>query len=264
MLGAIAKPVMHYVFITSTGRTGTDFFTYLFSEVVKNSWSQHEPRPAFRRRSYAFLSREPNWYDSLYFRLSREWFNLGKNEQWYVETNYHLFDATKLIRNVYPDALTIHIVRDGRQIVSSWLNKYRYITNDHITAFHLPDDPAQALWNEWNPVQKLSWYWKTINQRAELLQPDMYLKFEDIFSADKESSAVFDILAAMPGIEYDRGEVIQALGRRVNASKRDFFPKFEQWPQVWRQQFWEIAGDEMIRQGYVDSIPAQASQDSER
>lgn len=246
---------MRYAFITSTGRTGTDFFTYLFSEVVKNSWSQHEPKPAFRRRSYAFLSREPGWYDELYFRLSRNWFNRGKEKDWYVETNYHLFDATRLIRNVFPDALTFHIVRDGRQVVRSWLNRYRYITNDHITAFHLPGDPAQAEWNNWNPVQKLAWYWKTINQRAAQLQPDLYLKFEDIFFSEREESAVFDILAAMPGVEYEREEVKRALDRRVNASGRDFFPKFDQWPELWQQQFWAIAGDEMLNQGYIEAIP---------
>jgi hypothetical protein len=244
---------MHYAFITSTGRTGTDFFTYLFSDVVKNSWSQHEPKPAFRRRSYAFLSRKPNWYDEVYFGLSRRWFNLNKHKDWYVETNYHLFDATPLIRNVFPDALTIHIIRDGRQVVRSWLNRYRYITNDHITAHHLPGDPAQAVWDEWNPVQKLSWYWKTVNQRAARLEPDLFLRFEDIFKS--ENSAVFDILAAMPGVEFEESDVKQALKHRVNSTRRDFFPKFEEWPEEWKQQFWEIAGEEMVKQGYVDAIP---------
>lgn len=246
---------MHYAFISSTGRTGTDFFTHLFNDVVKNSWSQHEPKPAFRRRSYKFLSQEPSWHDKAYFKLSREWFNLGKNKDWYVETNYHLFNATNMIRSVYPDALTVHIIRDGRQVVSSWLNRYRYITNDHITAFHLPGDPAQKEWNDWNPVQKLAWYWKTINQRAAQLQPDLYLMFENIFTADKEESAVFDILNAMPGIDYDREVVKQALGHRVNASGRNFFPKFAQWPAEWQQQFWSIAGEEMVKQGYIDVVP---------
>lgn len=245
---------MHYAFITSTGRTGTDFFTYLFSEVVKNSWSQHEPKPAFRRRSYAYLSRKPSLYDELYFGLSRKWFNRNKNKDWYVETNYHLFDATPLIRNVFPDALTIHIIRDGRQVVRSWLNRYRYITNDHITPFHLPGDPAQELWNEWNPIQKLSWYWKTINQQATRLQPDLYIHFEDIFTA--KNSAIFDILAAMPGIDYEADKVTQALKHRVNSTRHDFFPKFEKWPEEWQQQFWEIAGDEMLNQGYIERIPS--------
>lgn len=244
---------MRYAFITSTGRTGTDFFTYLFSEVIPNSWSQHEPKPAFRRRSYAYLSRQPNSYDEWYFRLSRQWFNTGKDKDWYIETNYHLFDATPLIRKVFPEALIVHIVRDGRQVVRSWLNRNRYITNDHITAFHLPGDPAQAVWNDWNPVQKLAWYWKTVNQQAKRLKPDLYLHFEDIFKA--EESAVFQILEAMPGIQYDRDAVIAALGHRVNSSRRDFFPRFEEWPTLWQQQFWEIAGEEMVEQGYVEQIP---------
>lgn len=239
---------MNCVFISSTGRTGTDFFTHLFNNVVKNSWSQHEPRPAFRRRSYRFVDHPYTAVDKLYFRLSRQWMNYGHNEKWYVETNYHLFSAIPMLREAFPGCLTAHIIRDGRAVVRSWLNRGRYIVDDHITPFHLKNDPAQAQWKKWNAVQKLAWYWKTINRTAERMEPDLLLRFENIFR--QEESDIYRILERMDGIEYTDADISTTLGRRVNQSVNPFIPRFEEWPAEWQEQFWDVAGDEMERLGY--------------
>lgn len=239
---------MQYAFISSTGRTGTDFFTHLFNHVVQNSWSQHEPRPAFRRRSYRLMAHPHSAIDKHYFRLTRQWMNVGHHERWYVETNYHLFSAMPLLRDAFPGCLTAHIIRDGRAVVRSWLNRGRYIVDDHITPFHLDDDPAQEHWNHWNAVQKLAWYWKTINRTAERRQPDLLLRFENIFR--QENSEIYRLLERMEGLVYSEEAISAALGRRVNQSVNPFIPRFEQWPTLWQRQFWEVAGDEMERLGY--------------
>lgn len=239
---------MRHAFISSTGRTGTDFFTHLFNNVVTNSWSQHEPKPAFRRRSYRFLDSNYTSLDKHYFRLSRQWMNRNHNEDWYVETNYHLFSAIPMLRDAFPGCLIVHIIRDGRAVVRSWLNRGRYIVDDHITPFHISNDPAQELWHQWNAVQKLAWYWKTINQTAERMQPDLLLRFENIFR--QQDSDIYRILERMEGIEYTEEAISTALGRRVNQSVNPFIPRFEEWPEMWQQQFWEVAGEEMERLGY--------------
>lgn len=242
---------MRTAFITSTGRTGTDFFTHLFNHVVEGSWSTHEPKPAYRRRSYRFLSEAPTWWDVNYFRFTRHLMNHSHYQPWYVETNYHLFSATDMLRQAFPDCLTVHIIRDGRDVVRSWLNRGRYIVDDHITPFHLPDDPAQELWEDWNAVQRLAWYWKTINRTAEVKAPDLILRFEDIFNK-RENSAIFKILERMDGIHYERERVLEALGAKVNQSVNPFIPKFPQWPELWQRQFVEVAGEEMRRLGYME------------
>lgn len=239
---------MQYAFISSTGRTGTDFFTHLFNNVVINTWSQHEPKPAFRRRSFRLMDHHYRPSDKLYFQLSRQWMNRNRQEAWYVETNYNLFSTIPMLRAALPGCLTIHIIRDGRSVVRSWLNRGRYIIYEHITPFLLKNDPAQANWANWNAVQKLSWYWKTINLIAERSEPDLLIRFENIFRS--QDSHIHHILERMPGIEYDSNAVMDALNFRVNESINPFIPRFNEWPDLWQQQFWDIAGPEMERQGY--------------
>jgi len=236
-------------FFVSTGRTGTDFFTNFFNNVVENSWSLHEPKPAFRTRGHQLMSRPHTLYEKYYFSIPRKLWHLKHKEEWYVETNYHLFAAIPLIRDAFPDALVFHIVRDGRDVVTSWLNRNRYITNDHMTPFHIPGDPAQALWAGWNPLQKLAWYWKTVNNHAQAQNPDMTIKFEELFKTNK--ALIFDILAKFDGLVYDEEKVRASLEQKVNRNRLEFYPKYAEWPQHWKDQFWEIAGETMERFGYA-------------
>jgi len=153
-----------------------------------------------------------------------------------------------VVQKIFPDALVFHIIRDGRDVVTSWLNRWRYITNEHMTPFHIPNDPAQELWKDWNPLQKLAWYWKTVNIHAVKNNPDMIIKFEDLFKNNKE--IIFDILNKFDGIKYDENKVRESLNKKVNRNRIEFFPKYAEWPKHWKEQFWEIAGDTMLEFGY--------------
>lgn len=241
---------MEIAFITSTGRTGTDFFTKLFNDYVNNAWSLHEPWPSFRRRSYTIPARKHTLYEKYYFKIPRIRRHNKREEDVYVETNYHLANCIPLIRDAFPNAITIHIIRDGKKVVTSWLNRYRYITNDHITPYSIGDYHNQKYWKEWNPLQKLSWYWKTVNEYAYSKQPDLFLRFEDIFAGEKDS--VFKILNKFSEIEYSEQGVTEFLNQKVNKTKMKFFPDYNEWPKHWKDQFWEIAGDTMQKFGYTE------------
>ena len=241
---------MNTIFVTSTGRTGTDFFTTLFNDYVSNAWSLHEPRPAFRRRSHQLIKRKPTLFDKYYFKIPRIRWHRSHGEEWYVETNYHLATAIDFLREVFPQTTVIHVIRDGRDVVTSWLNKYRYITNDHLLPEHVGDVEAMKNWKSWNPLQKLAWYWKTINLLAGQSEPDMWLRFEDIFAGDKK--AVFEVLDRFKSLDYDAAQVKQLLNKKVNKTRTPFFPGYEQWPSLWKEQFHEIAGDAMKRFGYTE------------
>lgn len=241
---------MRPVFILSTGRTGTDLFTRLFNEAVPDAWSLHEPSPAFRRRGQQLLSRESTRFERSYFKVPRSIRHSKRQEKLYVETNYHLFACIPLIRKSFPDAFIVHIIRDGREVVSSWLNKWRYITNDHITPFHIPLHPDQENWEDWDPLQRNAWYWRTVQELVEHEGVDLTLRFEEIFKGDRQ--AVYTLLDALEDrVTYDPKKVQALLTEKVNSSPRDFFPPYAEWPEHWKERFDAIAGPKMRELGYL-------------
>jgi hypothetical protein len=241
---------MPAIFITSTGRTGTWFLTRLINEAVENAWSLHEPKPHFKREGWYLLNHSPGLWHQLYFKTPRRWRQLRNTDEWYVETNYHLFASIPLIRQVWPDAYVVHIVRDGRAVVRSWLNRNRYLANSHVTPAHFPDPSVSAAeWEAFNPLQKNAWYWQAVNAHARQQNPDLILSFEAIFNSEYRD--LFALLDLMSSAAYDAAEVRAKLNEKVNKTGNAFFPPFEEWPHFWQEQFWAIARDEMQLLGYA-------------
>lgn len=242
---------MKTAFITSTGRTGTGFFVHLFNNHVQNSWSLHEPKPAFRRRAGRLIKEGVKTGDITYFKVPRIYRGMTASKEVYVECNYHLASAMDVVRGAFPETKIIHIIRDGRDIVTSWLNRNRYITNDHITPMEVGDADAATKWEKWTPLQKLAWHWKVINLNAQKHNPDLFIKFEDIFSDDH--SHLLNVLDTIGGLQYDKEVVTNALKTKQNYTKKAFFPEYDEWPEYWKEQFWEIAGETMDHFGYARS-----------
>lgn len=64
--------------------------------------------------------------------------------------------------------------------------------------------------------------------------------------------AVYNILNKFDNIEYSKKDVDNFLRQKVNKTKINFFPDYDQWPSYWKEQFWQIAGDTMEKFGYTD------------
>jgi hypothetical protein len=245
---------MKQLFTLATGRTGTTFLAQFFNRVIPGTTARGEDKPAFLRRGYELVSRDSNPLERLYFYLPR-YLRLRKyaDKIWYIDTNNRLFAcADKVIRQVYPQARVYHVVRDGRDVVRSWLNRGRYFPADkglRLTAAMVPGDPYQGQWDTMNALQKITWNWVTNNRIIEDQQPDDLYFFEGFFNAPY--SEMFRLLDSLEGIDYDHQTVERALQEIVNPSPSYLFPKWQEWPPLWQEQFWEIAGPTMEHYGYT-------------
>lgn len=235
-------------FIVSTGRTGTLTLTRIINRHVGDAWSLHEPKPAFRRRSRRLLREGYGKQDALYFLSTRRSRQALRAERWYVEANHNLFSAIPMIRSVLPEAVIVHVIRDGRDIVTSWLNRFSYIRTLSVTPEDRPGDPASGSWSEWNPLQKTAWYWVMVNDVIHAAGPALTLRFEDLFH--ESGQGLERLLGALDGVRFDRDELRAALTQKHHASTQAFFPSYSEWPDQWKRQFLEIAGDGMARHGY--------------
>jgi hypothetical protein len=251
-----ARVIRRLAFIVSTGRTGTGFLTRLFNEAIPGAFSLHEPKPAFRRRLRAWVARAPSAMERRRFERTRKRFLKHGDGDLYVENNYQLFAAIPMIRAAFPGAKVIHVIRDGRPVTTSFLNRYRYIRSDPITPDDFNDDHARKSWQGWTPVQKLAWYWVTVNRHIRAQGPDFVVRFEDLFGEDR--TGLWNLLNFL-GVDYDKEAVCALAGQRVNRNPVEFFPPYDLWPAHWQAQFWQIAQEAMEEFGYGSPDPPAPS-----
>ncbi len=246
---------MHKLFTLATGRSGTHLLAKLFNEATENAIARSEEAPAFLRRGYAMVGRDATRVDKLRFRISRDrHMRRNPDATWFIETNNRLFAAAnKLIREVYPDALVYHIVRDGRDVVTSWLNRGRYFPADRglrLTPEMVPGEPYRDCWENLNPLQKVAWNWVVINQVIEENSPDDRFRLEDLVSPPHVELS--RLLNGLEGLHYDWASATGIVDERVNTNRATLFPSYSQWPEDWKEQFWEIAEPTMKRYGYCE------------
>lgn len=102
------------------------------------------------------------------------------------------------IRSIFPDALFIHVIRDGRAIVHSLMNvKFWRENGGHDKPYWnwLPEN-TKALWDAAgrDPIVLASLEWRLIVESIRLesaeLEKDSYLevRYEDFISASKETA----------------------------------------------------------------------------
>ncbi|MFB6356380.1 MAG: hypothetical protein ABEJ65_07685 [bacterium] len=241
-------------FILSTGRTGTDFFTHFFNNVVKNSWSLHEPTPAFKRRSFELVSRGHTLYEKIYFKIPRLYRHLLRDKDYYIESNYHLFSLVPLLREAFEDPIVIHVIRDGRDVVRSWLNRGWFLDDpgSKLSPHYFEGyDQATDCWEDWNALEKVAWYWKAVNEVIHEQSPDVTVYFEDIFYDKHEG--IYEILDQFDDMEYRDEGVQNSFQQKVNKSTHKLVPKYPEWPDSWKEQFQSIAGNAMEKWEYDDS-----------
>jgi hypothetical protein len=115
----------------------------------------------------------------------------------YCDANAFGFNFINYVHAAYPRAKFIHLVRDGYACVRSWSRRDPSTYPDGLPTapaiswllakpVPLPSDPAHAAWSGFDRVQKISWFWSTVNANiAERLAriPDAnkrLLKIEDV------------------------------------------------------------------------------------
>jgi len=148
---------MFKLFIISTGRTGSQ-------AVARWLGIHHEP---YR----IFPTEQPKLFHKLHERLEehKDEFYGEANSAWRYKIDELVADQS--------DATFIHLVRDGRKVVSSYRNKDYY--NDQKTTV------AQKLilpvegFEEMPRFEKLCWFWRYWNEEIEKRIP-VRIRLEDI------------------------------------------------------------------------------------
>ncbi len=142
-----------------------------------------------------------------------------------VEVNSIIWDASREIRAMAPDAKLVHLVRDGRDVVRSVLSRPR---------------PGRTL-----RVACEMWRDRNVHLR-EMIGPDQCYRMEDLVKYQKP----FNRMAIYLGGHPNRKAWKDIRKKRINASERYIWPPFDSWRKRQKAIFWKICGPEMEAYGY--------------
>lgn len=207
------------IFISSTGRTATQFFAKYMRVMIADSSSLHEPgTPWFSKPKQLFrqvkeygiyhLSIGQGKNTHSMYKLSRDYVagDITKEkakanilsinskvdvlckEDIIVYSSGHIYGLLGLLDEVYEDSRFVFVVRDPREWIGSALNKIEYSLYGPIEFFFrkislqpscIKDDPYRNEWKKFSKFEKYCWFYNKLNEIA----------FEDM--GDKENFQVF-------------------------------------------------------------------------
>lgn len=250
------------VFILSTGRTGTKTLAEgLAGDEIK---SPHQP-PYSRLLTVGSNYYLHGWLSQsvlkwLVTRL-REPQILKADCRYYIQVFSLDYLPAKIISKKYPNVYIVHIVRDPRTFVRSYLNWMHsrlksWVANKVVLGWH----PAgyftgELSWREWRQMdefQRVCWQWTYKNTLLERLfaEDDRYLRvrFEDLFLT--QASNTLKKMLAFVGIPYqERFEAM--LEKSKNVSHKAYFPSWKVWGPEQKRELMSICGKKMRDYGYV-------------
>jgi len=234
--------------IVSTGRTGTAWIAKLINSSL-GVHAVHEPIMHEQIAHAEALSRPESIEKYANFRIRYINAQCAKGS-WdvYVEVNGALRRHVHAIKNICPQIYMPHVIRDGRDVVSSIMNRPKSLTiRDPCYFFvngHVADIDNQ--WSKLSKFEKACCLWNSDNEYMSKYC-DATIKFEEMLS---DYDKFVEILCDPIGILIERDKWKKSLNQIENSNKKITFPKWEHWSSKEKSAFFEICGKTMEKYGY--------------
>lgn len=223
------------VIFQSTHRCGTKGLESFFREYYPSVYCVHQPKYSrliniiTTLRLYGVISDAMFSWVAYITRINR----IERiNEKFYLETNgFNLLLAERIV-NEFPHTKIIHIVRDPRSWVVSYMNWTKGRVKSKIAYSYIPfwnlnlsrlDIMTQQQWLKLEEYQKFIHWWKFKNDLIESLYSDKHnyslFRFEDLYM-NRESNELHRLLEFI-GLEYS-DEMLNFFNKKRNESKTLF------------------------------------------
>ena len=258
------------VFMVSTGRTATKFFSGFFHENFEGIVARHEPAPDLFSLGVKFI-RKQNSFKKTRSLIASQRSHICKevqkfNASVYLESNNNAALLLSVINEVFPNCKLVYIKRDPRSYLVSAYSKVHgnpgyslYSANDprpRLTPHDFENDALTLQWKDFNRFEKLCWHWKKYNEliteSAGIFADCLTLKYEDLF--DEGNLTAIRQLIDFVGLSREKiladSEIRSLLGQRSNQSDSYLLPAFEDWDTGYRDRFYDILGSELEKYGY--------------
>jgi len=254
-----------FIFIVSSGRTGTKAIAQHLSRCYPQVWAEHEPAPSWRLRMGTTralcgkATREE--LKEMLVKLRRGL--VERTERGiYVESNSYLSGFIEVLGEVFEGASVVHVVRDPRTYVRSGVNFGAFRGMKKLAAEFWPNwfpkpqgeiriqnsefrrEPSpqpspgvpgegergeELKWGEMDAIERLAWFWSLVNShlnRGEQVYGQRYLRVK---FEELFSGDGLERLTDWMGLPRSSSLREEANKERVNASTVKQLPEWEKW-----------------------------------
>lgn len=257
-------------FIVSSGRSGTQMLEKLLGSYnnieMHHEYKCNDIQPLAVKYSLQIidindtLSILENVYSEAVSKTDKEFWGDSSNKlSWLIP----------MLDKLFPNAKFIHLIRDGRKVVSSFFNKLGNECYDDLSTKALqdwvdnpktikePPNEKKYWWNvatatndkfrSYNQFQRICYHWNSINETIQKdlqnIEKDrkMFIKLEDLVSNESKLNELITFL----GLNYKR-DLFDQLKRPHNVH----VPKNFDLTTKQYSQFYDICMDSMVKFDY--------------
>jgi len=238
-----------FFLITSTGRTGTTLFSQMLND-INGAYVVHEP--LFQETKYHRMAMEDPKFSRSFledFRLKEMLYRIEKQDcKRYGEINGGLRRNIKELKELLPNMKIIHIVRNGKDIISSVLNRNTLLKGDAY--YNLKPSACivdEKKWLNFTRFEKLTFLWSAENKYMRE-NSDITVRFEDLISDyNYFKKNILDIL----DLEIDYETWLKYVSIKVNTNKNiKSSTASNEWSSGQKEVFNLFCSDEMKLYGY--------------
>lgn len=258
-------------FIVSSGRSGTQMLEKLlgsYSNVeMYHEYCCNDVQPLGVKYTLGIIDIN----DALLIleKLHGKSINLSDKEFWGDSSN-KLSWLIPVLNKLFPNSKFIHLIRDGRKVVSSFYNKlgdecYDDVSTeilqnwiDNPTVNTEPPPEKKYWWNvakpnsnkkfrNYNQFQRICYHWKSVNKVIDYDLRDIEknrkisIKLEELVTDESKLKQLIKFI----GLSYNK-ELFDKLKRPHNVN----VPKNFNLTEVQYKQFYEICIETMVKFGY--------------
>ncbi|MCF8023722.1 MAG: hypothetical protein K9L17_13680 [Clostridiales bacterium] len=242
-------------FIVSTGLTGTHFFgnaLNTFSAIT----SYQEPSPDMGKEGSRYIRWKNNTFRNgrlrnyfpfyhyyyLKFKWTRKRLMPSSDSKIYVEANCCLTRIIEIVKTAFPEAKIIQVVRDPRTYIRSAIDRGWFLDNallDDLNPYYT-GEMERSEWFQMTPFERASWSWRRQNEMILSHEPELILKFKDIFKNDHTG---FKCLLRFIKPKLDLPDFLELFSSKNRPTKFHILPPFPDWKEEWKKQILDSVED---------------------
>lgn len=255
------------VIVVSTGRTATQAIAGWAACNLAGVASWHEPFPSRLLRPLCHMRVAGRLGASDLVRLLRATSarrrKRSQDDVVFFEASPYLRACVDLLPQVFDDPLVLHMVRDPRAYVTSYINHGAFSGAKGILGNLVPywqlkpehlDPGCSRRWHEMSHHERICWRWNALNglieDGARTLPSNRYLRlrFEDVVDPRQEGLA--PLMKALNQYPVSDG-YSAVLNMRSNQSRETFYPPAKDWSEEMVSMMQQYCNSRMKTYGYT-------------